>query len=161
MSSSTAPQPDLTARFGHVHLPNPVLTASGCAGYGCELARFFPLDALGALVTKTVMPYVRSGRATPRTAETPGGMLNDPGSPIRVLSELRSALAERGHASLQQVIGLAHRARTGKSATGPARAGGTRRPTGTRILGRQRGCPGDRGVRRAGRRRGECGTGPW
>ncbi|MFF0746894.1 dihydroorotate dehydrogenase [Streptomyces sp. NPDC004111] len=81
MSTTTAQAatPDMTARFGDVLLPGPVTTASGCAGYGRELARFVPLDALGALVTKTVMPYVRSGRATPRMAETPSGMLNSIG----------------------------------------------------------------------------------
>ncbi|MER5883404.1 dihydroorotate dehydrogenase [Streptomyces sp. NPDC001941] len=75
-SASTTGAPDLTARFGHHRLPNPVTTASGCAGYGREIARFLPLDALGALITKTVMPYPRSGRPTPRMAETPSGMLN-------------------------------------------------------------------------------------
>lgn len=60
-------------------LPNPILTASGCAGSGKELSQFFPLTELGAIVTKSIMIKARSGRATPRMAETPSGMLNSIG----------------------------------------------------------------------------------
>ncbi|MBC9715676.1 dihydroorotate dehydrogenase [Streptomyces sp. TRM66268-LWL] len=71
---------DMSAPLGsHVTLPNPVSTASGCAGYGRELHRFVPLSSLGTITTKTIMPYVRSGRPTPRMAETPSGMLNSIG----------------------------------------------------------------------------------
>ncbi|MGC0419687.1 dihydroorotate dehydrogenase [Embleya sp. AB8] len=70
---------DLATRLGSTLLPNPVTTASGCAGYGKELAKFFEPAAIGAVVTKTIMPYPRSGRATPRMAETPSGMLNSIG----------------------------------------------------------------------------------
>ncbi len=60
-------------------LPNPIVTASGCAGSGKELSQFFPLTDLGAIVTKSIMLKPRSGRATPRMAETPSGMLNSIG----------------------------------------------------------------------------------
>jgi len=60
-------------------LPNPILTASGCAGSGKELSQFFPLTEIGAVVTKSIMIKPRSGRATPRMAETPSGMLNSIG----------------------------------------------------------------------------------
>ena len=60
-------------------LPNPVMTASGCAANGQELHRFFPVSELGAFVTKTVMAQPRSGRGTPRMAETASGMLNSIG----------------------------------------------------------------------------------
>ncbi len=59
--------------------PNPIFTASGCAGSGKELSHFFPLTAIGAVVTKSIMIKPRSGRATPRMAETPSGMLNSIG----------------------------------------------------------------------------------
>ncbi len=59
--------------------PNPIFTASGCAGSGKELSQFFPLTSLGAVVTKSIMVKPRSGRATPRMAETPSGMLNSIG----------------------------------------------------------------------------------
>jgi dihydroorotate dehydrogenase (NAD+) catalytic subunit len=67
------------ANLAGAQLPNPVLTASGCAGSGKELSQFFPLSDLGAIVTKSIMIKARSGRATPRMAETPSGMLNSIG----------------------------------------------------------------------------------
>ena len=51
-------------------LPNPLMTASGCAANGPELHRFFDVRELGAFVTKSVMREPRSGRGTPRMAET-------------------------------------------------------------------------------------------
>jgi dihydroorotate dehydrogenase (NAD+) catalytic subunit len=70
---------DLRSRLAHVELPNPILTASGCAGAGRELAQFFDVAKIGAVVTKSVMLSPRSGRPTPRMAETPSGMLNSIG----------------------------------------------------------------------------------
>ena len=70
---------DLTARLGELVLPNPVLTASGCAAAGRELGQFFDVADLGAVVTKSIMLEPRSGRPTPRMAETPSGMLNSIG----------------------------------------------------------------------------------
>ena len=55
------------------------MTASGCAANGQELHRFFPVAELGAFVTKSVMAQPRSGRGTPRMAETASGMLNSIG----------------------------------------------------------------------------------
>jgi dihydroorotate dehydrogenase (NAD+) catalytic subunit len=55
---------------------NPVLLASGVAGFGRELAGVVDLDALGGLVTKAVTPEPRRGHPAPRVAEFPGGMLN-------------------------------------------------------------------------------------
>ena len=70
---------DLSTDLGGIRLTNPVMTASGCAANGKELHRFFDVAALGAFVTKTVMLQPRSGRGTPRMAETPSGMLNSIG----------------------------------------------------------------------------------
>jgi dihydroorotate dehydrogenase (NAD+) catalytic subunit len=70
---------DLRTKLGHVELPNPILTASGCAGGGRELAQFFDVAKIGAIVTKSVMLGPRAGRPTPRMAETPSGMLNSIG----------------------------------------------------------------------------------
>jgi dihydroorotate dehydrogenase (NAD+) catalytic subunit len=70
---------DLRTRLGHVELPNPILTASGCAGAGRELAHYIDVAKLGAIVTKSVMLAPRAGRPTPRMAETPSGMLNSIG----------------------------------------------------------------------------------
>jgi dihydroorotate dehydrogenase (NAD+) catalytic subunit len=70
---------DLSTSLASFELPNPILTASGCAAAGRELAQFFDPRELGAVVTKSIMVNPRSGRATPRMAETPSGMLNSIG----------------------------------------------------------------------------------
>lgn len=76
---SPAPQVDLATPLADVLLPNPILTASGCAAAGRELHQFFDIAALGAVVTKSILLAPRSGRPTPRMAETPSGMLNSIG----------------------------------------------------------------------------------
>ena len=70
---------DLSIDLAGVALPNPVMTASGCAAAGRELDQFFDVAELGAVVTKSIMRDPRSGRPTPRMAETPSGMLNSIG----------------------------------------------------------------------------------
>lgn len=70
---------DISTNLGSAHFPAPIFTASGCASSGKELAQFFDLGEIGAIVTKSVMSKVRHGRPTPRMAETPSGMLNSIG----------------------------------------------------------------------------------
>ena len=70
---------DMTTTLGATEIPAPILTASGCAGTGAELSPFMDLSKLGGVVTKSVMLRPRSGRPTPRMAETPSGMLNSIG----------------------------------------------------------------------------------
>ncbi|CAN2200385.1 PyrD Dihydroorotate dehydrogenase [Candidatus Nanopelagicaceae bacterium] len=70
---------DMSTTLGNAWFPSPVFTASGCASSGKELAQFFPLNSIGAVVTKSVMSKPRHGRPTPRMAETPSGMLNSIG----------------------------------------------------------------------------------
>jgi dihydroorotate dehydrogenase (NAD+) catalytic subunit len=70
---------DLSTVLADAHLDNPVMTASGCAAAGRELQQFFDVSELGAVVTKSIMRDPRSGRPTPRMAETPSGMLNSIG----------------------------------------------------------------------------------
>ena len=70
---------DLSTALADVHLDNPVMTASGCAAAGRELSAFFDVSRLGAVVTKSILRDPRSGRPTPRMAETPAGMLNSIG----------------------------------------------------------------------------------
>ena len=77
--SGTDMAPDLRTRLGTVELPNPILTASGCASSGRELAQFMDVSKIGAIVTKSVMLAPRAGRPTPRMAETSSGMLNSIG----------------------------------------------------------------------------------
>jgi dihydroorotate dehydrogenase (NAD+) catalytic subunit len=69
----------MATSLGGVTIPNPMLTASGCAAAGRELDQFLDVTDLGAVVTKSIMLKPRSGRATPRMAETASGMLNSIG----------------------------------------------------------------------------------
>ncbi len=70
---------DFSTKIGSKRFSNPIFTASGCASSGQELSQFFPLSSLGAVVTKSIMTKPRTGRATPRMAVTPSGMLNSIG----------------------------------------------------------------------------------
>ena len=70
---------DYSTKIGSKRFSNPIFTASGCASSGKELSQFFPLTDLGAIVTKSIMTNPRTGRNTPRMAETPSGMLNSIG----------------------------------------------------------------------------------
>ena len=100
---------DLTTTLGTLTLPNPVLTASGCAAAGRELDQFFDVSQLGAVVTKSIMTKPRSGRPTPRMAETPSGMLNSiglqgPGIDAFLANDL-AWLAERGARTVVSIAG--------------------------------------------------------
>lgn len=100
---------DMTATLGPVTLPNPVLTASGCAASGRELHQFFDVARLGAVVTKSIMARPRSGRPTPRMAETPSGMLNSiglqgPGIDAFLATDL-PWLAEQGARAVVSIAG--------------------------------------------------------
>jgi dihydroorotate dehydrogenase (NAD+) catalytic subunit len=70
---------DLTARVGSVVLRNPVMTASGTAGHGAELAAYMDLSSLGAIVIKSLSAEPWAGNPAPRLHETTGGMLNSVG----------------------------------------------------------------------------------
>ena len=60
-------------------LPNPVMTASGTAGHGAELAAYLDLAALGAVVVKSLSAEPWPGNPAPRVHETRLGMLNSVG----------------------------------------------------------------------------------
>jgi dihydroorotate dehydrogenase (NAD+) catalytic subunit len=70
---------DLSVQLGGLRLANPVMPASGT--FGPELSQVFDLDALGALVTKSVTPEFRAGNPLPRLCETEAGVLNSIGIP--------------------------------------------------------------------------------
>ena len=70
---------DFSTTLGNALFNTPIFTASGCASSGKELAQFFSLKDIGAVVTKSIMNKPRYGRPTPRMAETPSGMLNSIG----------------------------------------------------------------------------------
>jgi len=70
---------NMTTRVGSVELRNPVMTASGTAGHGDELAAHVDLAAIGAVVVKSLSAEPWPGNPPPRVHETPAGMLNSVG----------------------------------------------------------------------------------
>jgi dihydroorotate dehydrogenase (NAD+) catalytic subunit len=76
--------PDLRVQLAPRHpegliLSNPVIIASGIAGYSGEYAEIADIQKLGAIVCKgtTLMP--KGGNTQPRLVETAGGLLNSIG----------------------------------------------------------------------------------
>lgn len=59
-----------------IQLDNPIIPASGTFGYGYEFAELYDINCLGTFSFKGTTKEPRFGNATPRIAETPGGMLN-------------------------------------------------------------------------------------
>lgn len=70
---------DLRARIGSLTLPNPVMTASGTAGHGAELADYVDLSTLGAVVVKSLSADPWPGNPAPRVHQLPAGMINSVG----------------------------------------------------------------------------------
>ncbi len=70
---------DLTTVVGSLTLPNPIMTASGTAGHGAELAPYFDLAGLGAIVVKSLSAEPWAGNPPLRVHETSGGMINSVG----------------------------------------------------------------------------------
>ncbi len=70
---------ELTTSVGSVRLPNPVMTASGTAGHGAELAPYVDLSSLGAVVVKSLSAEPWKGNPAPRVTEVDAGMLNSVG----------------------------------------------------------------------------------
>jgi len=69
----------LPVDFAGIRMKNPLLLASGIAGYGEEYSDFAELDSLGGFITKTITPEPRPGNPPPRIRETPSGMVNSIG----------------------------------------------------------------------------------
>jgi dihydroorotate dehydrogenase (NAD+) catalytic subunit len=100
---------DLRTNIAGLGLPNPILTASGCAAAGRKRQKFFDVATLGAVVTKSILLDPRAGRATPRMAETASGMLNSiglqgPGVEAFVAHDL-PWLVERGARAIVSIAG--------------------------------------------------------
>lgn len=73
MSAATG---ELAVGVAGLPFRNPVVLASGTAGYGHEIAEVVNLDAVGALATKAVSVAPRTGAAPLRVGEFAGGMIN-------------------------------------------------------------------------------------
>jgi dihydroorotate dehydrogenase (NAD+) catalytic subunit len=68
--------PDLSVQLGPLSMKNPIMTASGCFGYGLELTDLIDLNELGGIVSKSLTPLKRMGTPPHRIFETASGMLN-------------------------------------------------------------------------------------
>jgi dihydroorotate dehydrogenase (NAD+) catalytic subunit len=77
--AARAPAVDMAVTVGSVSLPNPVMTASGTAGHGTELAPYLDLGALGAVVVKSLHADPWPGNPPLRVHETAAGMINSVG----------------------------------------------------------------------------------
>ena len=69
----------LKVQIDRLTLRNPLILASGTAGFGFEMDNLFGLKNVGAIVTKTITVEPRIGNHPPRVCETPCGMLNSIG----------------------------------------------------------------------------------
>ena len=66
----------LETKFLGVDFKNPIVTSSGCFGFGLEYRDYFDPNVLGGIVVKGLTMEPRDGNYGTRIAETPGGMLN-------------------------------------------------------------------------------------
>ncbi|MBA3886152.1 MAG: dihydroorotate dehydrogenase, partial [Acidobacteria bacterium] len=67
---------DFSVSIGSLRLPNPIIAASGCFGYGVEYSDIVDLASLGGVAVKGLFLAEREGHPPPRIVETPSGMLN-------------------------------------------------------------------------------------
>jgi dihydroorotate dehydrogenase (NAD+) catalytic subunit len=70
---------DLSTDVGSVALRSPIMTASGTAGHGDELAGYGELNELGAVVIKSLAAFAWEGNPAPRIAASGEHLLNSVG----------------------------------------------------------------------------------
>jgi dihydroorotate dehydrogenase (NAD+) catalytic subunit len=101
---------NLKTRVGSLILRNPVMTASGTAGHGAELAGYFDLSELGAVVVKSVSAEPWDGNPSPRLLPLGAGMLNSVGlqnrGMARWLAEELPPLAATGASVVASIWGF-------------------------------------------------------
>ena len=66
----------LKVNFLNKEFKNPIITSSGCFGFGLEYKEYFDSNELGGITLKGLTLEARNGNYGVRIAETPGGMLN-------------------------------------------------------------------------------------
>ena len=100
---------DLSLKIGSLELPNPLIAASGCFGYGLEYEDVVDLSILGAVATKGLFLAERQGHEPERIVETPSGMLNAIGlqgiGVHRFISEKLPLLNARGARTIVNICG--------------------------------------------------------
>lgn len=72
-------QVSLEVDLAGVRLKNPVIPASGCFGFGYDMADYYDIDILGSISFKGTTLYPRFGNPLPRVAECEAGILNSVG----------------------------------------------------------------------------------
>jgi len=70
---------DLSTSVGGLRFRSPMMTASGTAGHGDELAAYLDLGAIGAVVVKSLRHEPWPGNPAPRVHQTAAGMINSVG----------------------------------------------------------------------------------
>jgi dihydroorotate dehydrogenase (NAD+) catalytic subunit len=92
---------NLEVNLGGVKLKNPIIPASGCFGYGYQMADYYDLDLLGSISFKGTTLHPRFGNPLPRVAECSDGMLNSVGLQNpgihKVISEELPKMREKFH----------------------------------------------------------------
>jgi dihydroorotate dehydrogenase (NAD+) catalytic subunit len=100
---------DLSVTIAGLTLPNPLIAASGCFGYGVEYADVVDLSSLGAIAVKGLFLTEREGHPPPRIVETPSGMLNAIGlqgvGVRRFVAEYLPQLRARGAVVIVNICG--------------------------------------------------------
>lgn len=76
MALSTEQLTRLQTNICGIHMPTPIMTASGTFGWGVEFADFLDLNQVGGIVVKGTTLHPRAGNTGQRAVETPAGMLN-------------------------------------------------------------------------------------
>lgn len=69
----------LSVELCGLRLENPVIPASGCFGFGLEMADSYDLNLLGGIALKGTTREARFGNDCPRIAECKAGMINSVG----------------------------------------------------------------------------------
>ena len=119
---------DLTTRVGSLVLPNPIMTAAGTSGHGAELAAYFDLSRLGAIVVKSLSAEPWPGNAAPRLLPVPGGMLNSVGLDNPGLERwFEGELPALARAGARVVVSLWARSTAGYAEAGERLAAGLQR----------------------------------
>jgi dihydroorotate dehydrogenase (NAD+) catalytic subunit len=75
-STGFARDPRLEVEVAGIKFHNPILTASGCCGYGLEFEPLFDLSRIGGICTKGLSAKPLQGNPPQRIQETAAGMLN-------------------------------------------------------------------------------------
>lgn len=70
---------NLSVTLGGLTLKNPVIPASGCFGFGYDMAEYYDINILGSFSFKGTTLHPRFGNPLPRVAECTSGIINSVG----------------------------------------------------------------------------------